>query len=221
MEKVEIGDATLYHGDCMEILPAIHRADAVITDPPYGMGYKPQDWKKWDGTPQGWKPIVGDDKPFDPRPWFIAPVVAMWGASYYLDHLRTGKVLIWDKRCGESGDKMFGAAVEVGWCNIGNGEALIKRLLHGGVVNADSRQGNNEVRLHPTQKPINLMIWTMEKAGVPEKGTVLDPFMGSGTTGIACHRTGRKFIGIEIERIHFDTACERIEQEQRQMCLYR
>jgi DNA modification methylase len=188
-------------------------ADAVVTDPPYGMNYRPQDWKKWNGTPQAWKPIEGDDKPFEPARWLVYPIVAMWGASYYMSKLPTGKTLVWDKRCHPDGDKMFGASIEVGWCNRGNGEAEIKRLLHGGVVNADSEKGNNAVRLHPTQKPVGLMMWTIEQAGVPVGATVLDPYMGSGTTGLAAIRTGRKFIGIERDPIHFATAEQRIRRE--------
>ena len=191
-------------------LPA---ADALITDPPYGMNYRPQDWKKWNGTPQAWKPIGGDDKPFEPARWLAYPIVAMWGASYYMSKLPTGKTLVWDKRCHPDGDKMFGASIEVGWCNRGNGEAEIKRLLHGGVVNADSEKGNNAVRLHPTQKPVGLMMWTIEQAGAPKGATICDPYMGSGTTAIACIRLGMNFIGIERDAEYYKTACDRIAHE--------
>jgi DNA modification methylase len=213
MHKVEFENVTLWHADCLDVLPLLSGVDAVISDPPYGMGYRPQDWKKWDGTPQAWKPIEGDDTTFNPAPWLLFPIVALWGASYYLDTLPTGKILVWDKRCGASGDKMFGASIEVAWTNIGNGQAEIKRLLHGGVVNADSGNGNNEARMHPTQKPVALMHWTMEQATVPKMATVLDPYMGSASTGIACIRSGRRFIGIEKDAGYFEKACRRIEQE--------
>jgi DNA modification methylase len=203
----------------LDIAPTLQGVDAVITDPPYGMGYKPQDWKKWNGTPQAWKPIIGDENPFDPAPWLAWPIVAMWGASYYMGHLPTGKTLVWDKRCHPDGDKMFGASIEVGWCP-GNGEAVIKRLLHGGVVNADSLKGNNAERLHPTQKPVNLMKWTMDEAKVPAGAVVLDPYMGSGTTGIACIRTGRRFVGIEKDPTHYATALKRIKNELAQGDLF-
>ena len=92
--------------------------------------------------------------------------------------------------------------------------AKIKRLLHGGVVNADSMIGNNQKRVHPTQKPIALMSWCIEQVGNPQ--TILDPFMGSGTTGVAAIQMGRKFIGIELDPTYFDIACERIERATRQ-----
>jgi len=213
VRKEVIGDCTLYQGDCLEILPSLTGIDAVISDPPYGMNYKPQDWKKWNGKKQDWKPIEGDDVKFKPGHLLGYPIVVLWGASYYMEELNTGKLLVWDKRCGPDGDKMFGTSIEIGWLNVGGGEALIKRLLHGGVINADSRNGNNEKRIHPTQKPVGLMAWSMDVAGVGRNDTVLDPYMGSGTTGVACIRTGRKFIGIEKDETHFENACERIKRE--------
>ena len=214
----ECGRVTLYQGDCLEAIKCI-KADAVITDPPYGMKYKPQDWKKCNGVKQSWKPIIGDESPFDPNPWLAWPIVAMWGASYYINKLPIGKTLIWDKRGHEGGDKMFGTSIEIGWCN-GKGDAAIKRLLHGGVINADSTKGNNAKRVHPTQKPVNLMKWTMDEAMVPECAVVLDPYMGSGTTGISCIRTGRRFIGIEKDQEHYLTALTRIKNELAQGDLF-
>ena len=202
-------NVTLWHGDCREWSG---KADAVVSDPPYGMGYKPQNWKKWDGSPQDWTPLAGDDKPFDPSPWLCFPSVVLWGASYYLNRLPIGTVLVWDKRCHENGDKMFGASIEIGWTSAGKGGAEIKRLLHGGVVNADSSKGNNETRLHPTQKPIGLMVWCMDRAKVAPGATVLDPYAGSGTTLIAALETGRKAIGIEIDERWVEVACRRLER---------
>jgi len=79
-----------------------------------------------------------------------------------------------------------------------------------------SLQGNSRNRVHPTQKPVTLMEWCMEMAKVPKGATVLDPFMGSGTTGVACVKTGRNFIGIEIDETYFKIAQKRIEDAQRQ-----
>lgn len=207
--KVEIGNATLYLGDCMDILPTLDKVDAVITDPPYGMNYRPEKWKKYSGEKSGWMPIHGDNEKFNPSPFLGYDNVILWGFNYYSDLLPVGALLIWDKRCNESGDKMYGASIESAWMKNQSG-TRIKRLLHGGVVNADSAYGNNEKRIHPTQKPIALMAWCIELAGSPE--TILDPFMGSGTTGVASIQLGRKFIGIEREPKYFDIACQRIEQ---------
>ena len=207
--KVQIGNATLYLGDCMDILPTLPKVDAVITDPPYGMDYKPEKWKKYSGEKSDWMPIHGDNNKFNPAPFLDFDNVILWGFNYYSDLLPVGALLIWDKRCNESGDKMYGASVESGWMKNQSG-TRIKRLLHGGVVNADSAYGNNEKRMHPTQKPIALMAWCINLAGNPK--TILDPFMGSGTTGLAAIQMGLNFIGIEREPKYFDIACKRIQQ---------
>jgi site-specific DNA-methyltransferase (adenine-specific)/modification methylase len=212
-----IGDATLYLGDCMDILPTLDKVDAVITDPPYGMDYRPEKWKKYSGEKSDWMPIYGDDKKFNPAPFLDFDDVILWGFNYYSDLLPVGALLIWDKRCNESGDKMYGASIESAWMKNQSG-TRIKRLLHGGVVNADSFKGNNEMRMHPTQKPIALMAWCIEQANNPI--TILDPFMGSGTTGIAAIQMNRKFIGIEREPKYFDIACQRIEQAMSQPRLF-
>lgn len=212
MNKTIIGNATLYLGDCMDILPTLDKVDAVITDPPYGMNYKPEKWKKYSGEKSDWMPIYGDNEKFNPVPFLDYDDVILWGFNYYSDLLPVGALLIWDKRCNESGDKMYGASIEAAWMKNQSG-TRIKRLLHGGVINADSAYGNNEKRLHPTQKPIALMAWCIEQAGNPN--TILDPFMGSGTTGVAAVQMGRKFIGIEREPKYFEIACKRIEDAQR------
>jgi site-specific DNA-methyltransferase (adenine-specific) len=216
-KKVVIGDATLYLADCMDVLPTLGKVDAVITDPPYGMNYRPENWKTYSGYKSDWSPIHGDDQKFNPLPFLSFDQVILWGFNYFSDLLPVGALLIWDKRCNESGDKMYGASIESGWMKNQTG-ARIKRLLHGGVVNADSLHGNNGKRLHPTQKPVGLMSWCIDQAGNPE--TILDPFMGSGTTGVAAVQLGRKFIGIEKEERYFDIACQRIEQAAAQGQLF-
>ena len=215
MNPVIIGDAQLYLGDCLEILPTLPRVDAVITDPPYGIGYQPQNWKRWSGAAQDWAQIVGDNEKFDPSPWLEFRYTILWGANYYSERLPNGHWLVWDKRCHERGDKMFGAAIELAWSSVGSGPPKIKRILHGVVINADSEFGNNSERTHPTQKPVALMGWCIEQFP-HECAAILDPFMGSGTTGVACAQLGRRFIGIEICEKYFDIACERIENAYRQ-----
>jgi len=212
------GRVTLYLGDCLEIAPTLQGVDAIITDPPYGMNLDPK-WKKWNGAKQEWNKILGDDEKFDPSPWLAWEKVCMWGATYYSDRLPVGDWLVWDKRCSEQLDKMFGASLEAAWIR-GKGTTHVLRMMHGGVVNADSEKGNNAKRMHPTQKPTRLMSWSMEIVGVEESETVLDPYMGSGTTGIACIRTGRRFVGIEKDPAHYATAVERIKRELSQGDLF-
>jgi len=203
---VKIGDATLYHGDCLEILPTLDKVDAVVTDPPYGVSYKPFN-KNWDGTKKAVEKITGDDQQFDPAPFIEYQEVILWGYNNY--SLPPGDALIWDKRGGKDIDGMIGDSCEIAWRKTDDrSHAHIKRLLHGGVINADSHKGNNAKRVHPTQKPVAVMEWCIQ---FTLGQTILDPFMGSGTTGVACANLGRKFIGIEIERKYFDIACERIE----------
>jgi site-specific DNA-methyltransferase (adenine-specific) len=209
---VVIGDATLWLGDCMEILPTLPKVDAVVTDPPYGMSLNVRR-KSWRGRDMGWQRIHGDDQRFDPSPWLNFDSIVIWGATYFSDLLPVGDWLLWDKRGGNSNlDRMLGGSFELAWTR-GRGKCHVMRLLHGGVVNADSERGNNQLRVHPTQKPVGIMRWCLEFS---DGRTILDPFMGSGTTGVAAVQMGRKFIGIEREPKYFEIACERIRQAQAQ-----
>jgi len=202
IKKVEIGDATLYCGDCMEILPTLGKVDAVVTDPPYGIqadrkNSKPPDdkhgWRNY-GEPIGWDDVRNLEA--------IRAIVGMgvpscvWGGNYYTDVLPPSMGwLIWDK--GQDGFSL--ADVEMAWTS--EWRAARRITFHRARA---IKQGGR----HPTQKPTEVMEWCVCKF---DGETVLDPFMGSGTTGVACANLGRKFIGIEIERKYFDIACERIE----------
>ncbi len=206
MRKEIIGNATLYLGDCLTLLPDL-RADAVITDPPYGIGYRPYHENAIDRDP-----ILGDGGQFDPRPLLAlnAKHLILWGANNYPWQLPRGGWLCWDKRTNEAADKLLGSPFELAWINDPT-RYKIARILHGGAINAD---GAGKVREHPTQKPVRLMQWCIGQArGAKE---VLDPYMGSGTTGIACQTMKLPFVGIEIHEPYFDIACERIENAQRQ-----
>ena len=133
---------TIIHGDCREVLPLLPKVDLVLTDPPYGMDYKPT-FKKWNGGESGWASIRGDGAKFAPQ--FLLDLkseVVLWGASFYSDLLPRGDWLVWDKRCSEKADRMIGVPVELAWTK-GDGRTRIKRLLHGGVINADSVGCNN------------------------------------------------------------------------------
>jgi len=213
-----IGDATLYCGDCREILPTLPRVDAVVTDPPYGMnwntdssrfsgGHRDSVARRGQGRPD-WGEIAADDKPFDPSPWLDFPAVVMWGANHYAARLPVGTTLVWLKRF----DPAFGSFLsdgEVAWEKGGHGVYAFRDVSLMALAND---------RAHPTQKPIGLMQWCIERQGVAD--TILDPFMGSGTTGVACIKLGRKFIGIEIEPKYFDIACRRIEEAWKQPRLF-
>jgi site-specific DNA-methyltransferase (adenine-specific) len=220
MRVETIGSATLYLGDCLEVLPLLEPVEALISDPPYGIGYSPGGGGKGAfGKPvhkrfTGADVVRGDDKPFDPVPFLkIAPRTVLWGANHYADKLPPSPSwLIWDKREQES--TLSFADCEMAWTNLG-GQARIFRHLWNGVAKA-SEVG--EARVHPTQKPIALMTWCIKQAKEPQ--TILDPFMGSGTTGVAAVKAGCRFIGIEIDPKHFEAACQRIDVAQRQERLF-
>jgi len=229
--KEQIGDATLYLGDCREILPTLGAVDAVVTDPPYGQGLKvntifaggtrnrmvPQPGGgRLMVRPKMHRPIIGDDRPFDPAPLLaIAPSQLIWGAHKFADRLPAGQWLVWDKvPTGKSRDQGDG---EAAWLNKPGAPMRIFRLLWDGLcvgAGAKHEVGPFQQRVHPAQKPEVLMEWCL--GFLPDSRTILDPFMGSGSTGVACARLGRRFIGIEIDPGYFDIACRRIEAEYRQ-----
>ena len=157
---------------------------------------------------------MGDDRPFDPGPWLMFPTVLLWGYNWFSDRLPAGRLLIWDKQeNGGSGD--FSEA-EVAWQNRVGAIKMFRHMWLG--VQRASQVG--DARLHPTEKPVALMAWCLDQAKVKPGAVVIDPYMGSGTTGIACLRTGRRFIGIEKDPVHFQTALERIRRELAQGDLF-
>jgi site-specific DNA-methyltransferase (adenine-specific) len=212
-----IGNATLYLCDCTQILDRIE-ADACISDPPYGINLraaygqgtrKYPNGKRREPSKQYTQTVIGDDKKFDPTPLLRFPTVLLWGAENYCDSLPTGRWLVWDKRCGVIPQRTQGDC-EFAWSNR-KGVSRVFRHIWDGMVR-DSEQGQQ--REHPTQKPVALMEWCIEQAGFP--AVIFDPYMGSGTTGVAAMNTGKKFIGAEIDPKYFDVACDRIDCAQRQ-----
>ncbi len=202
-DKVVIGNATLYLGDCMDILPTLPKVDAVITDPPYGIGADTgigkvtKEGSDFRNAPKGWDSYVPSRDLFDSL-INKSKVSIFWGGNYF-DLPPTPTLLIWDKVQPE---KFTLAMAEVAWCNTGKPMKIYKwksMSINGG-----------DPKFHPTQKPLGLMHWCIEQAGNPQ--TILDPFMGSGTTGVAAIQLGRSFIGIECEPKYFDIAVKRIEQ---------
>jgi site-specific DNA-methyltransferase (adenine-specific) len=205
----KIGDATLYLGDCMDILLTLDKVDAVITDPPYGIGAdshagkKENGWNQWEIS--GWDKQRPDKKTFD---LFLplGKIVIIWGGNYFTDWLKPSmQWLSWDK--GQDGFSL--ADFELAWTNQDKASRRINYARS--LALKDGKQ-------HPTQKPLAVMRWCINQAGNPE--TILDPFMGSGTTGVAAIQMGRKFIGIEREPKYFDIACQRIEQAVAQPRLF-
>lgn len=204
----------LWHGDCLDVLPTLSGVDAVVTDPPYGIGYLSSHENSID-----YGRIVNDDKPFDPAPLLGYAKVVLWGGNNFADRLPIGGWITWDKRCSEAADRILGSPFELAWCSH---RTLFKmvRLLHGGAKNADAPNGDvaNQPRYHPTQKPVKLIERCIEYIGPAD--TILDPFMGSGTTGVAAVRLGRKFIGIEIDEGYCAIAKRRIQEAEQAFALF-
>lgn len=196
----------IYHGDCREILPTLPKVDLVLTDPPYGIGFM-------HGVGGGCAArstvfakiaVCGDDSPFDPSPWLKFPAAILWGANHYASRLPDSSCwLVWDKREGMCHNDQ--ADCELAWTSF-NSPARLKRHYWNGMLKASE---HGEPRVHPTQKPIELMKWCIGFA----EGSILDPFMGSGTTLRAAKDLGRKAIGIEIEEKYCEIAAKRLSQK--------
>ncbi len=203
--------ATIYHGDCLELLPDMTMVDLVLTDPPYGINYNGMNQNKsWSGQKKPFDKIIGDEIKFNPTPFIKFDNVILWGANYYSDKLPVGGWIVWDKRLDEKKDRMIGAPVEFAW-KKGNPTSDIFRILHGGVINSDSSNGNNSKRLHSTQKPVSLMKRCIDLFEIVN--LIFDPFMGSGTTLVAAKQLNRQAIGIEIEEKYCEISAKRLSQE--------
>lgn len=204
MRKETIGNATLYLGDCSEVLDSLSPVDAVITDPPYGIGFaaQPTKWQRRAGKEsESWDDVVAADLDALRA---LGRVQVIWGGNYYPLPPTRGW-LSWFKP--DAPPSM--ASFELAWTNLDKNSRQIQHSI--GATNAE-RVG------HPTQKPLAVMQFTLEYAGQPD--VVLDPYMGSGTTGVATLRAGKRFIGIEVDPRYYELARARIENAQRQERLF-
>ena len=192
-------DIVLLHGDCLEILPLLEpdSVDLVLTDPPYGIGINKSNRLS---VSRGFGADTWDDKPIKQGLIDIAidcgKQACIWGGNYYTLKPNRG-FLIWDK---DNAGRDF-ADCEQAWTNFD----MVARIFKKRPMNMDGG------KVHPTQKPIELMKWCIQFANEPQ--TILDPFLGSGTTAVAAKQLGRKCIGIELEQKYLDIAVERLRQE--------
>lgn len=241
-----IGDATLYLGDCLEILPTLGKVDAVVTSPPYNMGEHPSSnmghaKSLWRGAAlaDGYG-VHSDAMPFDEyRAWQQKLLTAMWeilpenGCIFYnhkprprerelwtpLDlsgALTVRQIIIWAR----------GGGFNFSHCHfMPTHEWIVLFAKRGFELKSRGASGIGDVWYipakpdgeHPAPFPLEVPTRAIDSI---EHETILDPFMGSGTTGVACVNLGRKFIGIEIEPKYFDIACRRIEEAYRQPRLF-
>ena len=209
--EVVIGDQRLILGDCLEVMPTLGKVDAVVTDPPYGIDYgragrfsASHGWGQWREN-VSWDSDRPEPAVFDAIQSCSKEQI-IWGGNYFADLLPAKmRWLSWDK-----GQRDFSLAdMELAWTS----QQKAARVFNYPRVAAvkDGKQ-------HPTQKPVALMQWCL--GFLPNAETILDPFMGSGTTLVACAKLGRKGIGIEIDPDYFDIACKRVEEAYRQPDLF-
>lgn len=213
--KEVIGDATLYLGDCLEILPTLEKVDAVITDPPYGIGWTKPYIANGNSRAHNGIQNDGDCQARDAALRYCSRSL-VFGSFQAPFPEGVRQVLIWQKP-GDSG--LFGTIAgyrrdvePIFVCGDWPSEPVRRSSVLRGKASFRGHAAA-ETGSHPHAKPVDLLAQLIQ----PTKAeTILDPFMGSGTTGVAAMNLGRKFIGIEIEPKYFDIACERIENAQRQ-----
>lgn len=187
-------------GDCLAVLPTLaERIDAVLADPPYGVNLQTNFHDR--GCSRlaksgNYAPVAGDDRPFDPAHLLGFERIALFGANYFAQHLpASGHWLVWDKRDGVCSNDQ--ADAELAWARGGTRNTpRVFRHLWMGMLKDSERE---DCRVHPTQKPVALMRWVIEQMGLKPGDTVLDPYAGSGSTGVACVQMGLNFIGIELD----------------------
>jgi site-specific DNA-methyltransferase (adenine-specific)/modification methylase len=195
-------------------------ADAVVSDPPYGIGfqYGGSGGKVCDMVKS--KRIIGDDKPYDPAPWLDfanrddrTPII-LFGADHFKTRLPDGgRFICWDKSCGQGGADSF-ADAEFAWTNRRNARSIVRHFWKGCTRSGQGASKKGKYKQHVSGKPVEVMAWCLEHCRIGLGKTVLDPYMGSGSTGVACMQTGRKFIGIEIDEEYFEVSCQRIAEAQ-------
>lgn len=209
-EIVRIGESvTLIFGDNAAWLAALPSTHAVVSDPPYGINYRHSGGGRGVHPRRNIRAVANDNVPFDPSPLMRFDTVVVFGGNHFARRLPDGGSWhCWDKRGNGRGPDDSFADAEFIWTKAKTKTRVLNFLWKG--ICQDSENGQR--RFHPTQKPIAAMEWCINRFTAPG-ATILDPYMGSGTTGVAALRCGRPFVGIELERDFFDIACKRIAAE--------
>ena len=199
---------TIYCGDCREIVPTLDFDGLLLSDPPYGIAH-PTDYRKRGRSNlaenRDYIPVAGDGAPFDPT-WMLSVGAGriLWGGNHFASRLPdSGGWLVWDK---ERPDDLDQATCELAWTDCIKGVRRIRHLWHGMM------RASKEALQHPTQKPERVMSWCMTLRWTKDYGSVLDPYMGSGSTLVAAKNLGRRAIGIELEERYCEIAVKRLRQ---------
>lgn len=224
-----LGDHRLMCGDSTDagsvaLLMDGQKADMVFTDPPYGMSldadYSSMD-SKFKGSKGGnkYENVKGDHDDFTPE--LISTVFAcfdyckeifLWGADYYAEHLpdkNLGSWVVWDKRGDESADKMYGSTFELCWSKARH-KRMMARVKWAGIFGMEKE--HDKKRCHPTQKPVDLVCWFFDYFSMKDKKVIVDLFGGSGSTLIACEKTGRHCRMMELDPKYCDVIVKRWEE---------
>jgi len=207
--KEVIGGQTMILGDCAEVMAGLEPVDLLLTDPPFGIGESSRKVASRSNAAaaKDYGFFDWDKEPARPEAISAARTLAnhqiIFGGNYFEGLPPSSCWLVWDKE--NSGDF---ADCELAWTNLKRAVRIFRWRWNGMI-----RKGN-EQRLHPTQKPVALMEWCL--GFLPNAQTILDPFMGSGTTLVACQRLGRNGIGIELDPDYFEIACKRVDEATRQ-----
>ena len=218
IREERIGNQRLILGDCLQVMPTLGRFDAVVTDPPYGIGESAGKAKtrtsgltskingaekyQRDYGDKNWDDVTADAEVEMARS--ISRRQIIFGGNYY-NLPPTSCWLVWDKLNGATDF----ADCELAWTNLPKAVRRIQ-LLWNGCMRAE----RHIARVHPTQKPVGVMEWCLQH--IPDAVTILDPFAGSGTTAVACQRLGRQCTAIERDPDYFDAMCKRVDEAARQ-----
>lgn len=223
-----IGNATLYLGDCRDVVRRLGHMEACITDPPYGIRNRsqqrvePRKMKGISVIEHEWPEIHGDDAPFDPS-WMLTefrfPALVLWGANYYAERLPPSSAwIVWDKRRDVASDD--NADCEMAWTNLSGPARIFRHLWKGVCREGEENIGKAGAKLHPHQKPVALADYCITRCRLSEGARIFDPYMGSASIGLAAIRRGLHYVGCEIDPGYFDIACRRLEDAQRQARMF-
>lgn len=208
----------IYQMDALTLLRQMpdKSVSLIVTDPPYGVnipiesigGSKNADATKFVKVDK-WDMEIPSKEVFDEM-FRISDKVIIFGGNYFTEHLKPSSCwYIWDKRCNITPERSY-ADCELIWTNLDKPSRLIRFLWDGFIQ--DNSNKIKDVRMHPTQKPVEI-IRRLIKDNTDENDLVLDCFMGSGTTAVACKHLNRKFIGCDINKEYCDIANKRLQQE--------